>query len=297
MTTPQSSTKVLVSNISPSANEKTLAGFFSFCGTIINIKLNSYPDAPGEAVVEFDSEAAAKTALLLTNAVIADRPITVTVYSDSSTSGSSTFNNTPGGQSVEISGSDIPNRNNLPADQRTQTSVIASLLAAGYTLGTDTFEKARQYDEQNHISQSISAAAAAARDKILELDQQLKISETTSNLASGVATKTRELDQQWGISATTSNIFKNIADTVEVGVNAITTKAKESPAIQATVSSLSHAAENVSNYMAPTAEAVKSNVESIREQTNQNIEERQRQRSSSVEKASAPAPPPEPSAQ
>jgi len=291
-TAQPASTKVLVSNISPSANEKTLAGFFSFCGTIINIKLNSYPEAPGEAVVEFDSEAAAKTALLLTNAVIADRPITVTVYPDPSTS---TFTNAPGAQSVELSGSDIPNRDNLPADQRTQTSVIASLLAAGYTLGTDTFEKARHYDEQNHISQAISNAAAAARDKILELDQQLKISETTTHLATGVATKTRELDQQWGISAGASNIFKNIADTVEVGVNALTIKAKESPAIQATVSTLSNAAENVSNYMAPTAEAVKSNVESIREQTNQNIEDRQRQRSSSTEKDPATVPPPEPS--
>jgi len=138
--------------------------------------------------------------------------------------------------------------------------------------------------------QSISAAAAAARDKIIELDQQLKISETTTNLASGVATRTRELDQQWGLSATTSSIFKNIADTVEVGVTAITTKAKESPAIQATVSTLSNSAENVSNYIAPTAEAVKANVDSIREQTNQNIEDRQRQRSGSVEKVPEPEP-------
>jgi len=37
-----------------------------------------------EAIVEFESEAAAKTALLLTNALIEDRPITVAPYEPSS---------------------------------------------------------------------------------------------------------------------------------------------------------------------------------------------------------------------
>lgn len=93
----QDSRAVYVTNISPNANEKTVSDFFSFCGKISKLFVNKYvefqilpnsvADIPffreqetSSAVVEFETESAAKTALLLTNALIVDRPITVVPY-------------------------------------------------------------------------------------------------------------------------------------------------------------------------------------------------------------------------
>jgi len=158
-------TKVFVANISPSASEKTVTDFFSFCGKINSLSLRTLDNDVKEAVVEFQSDAAAKTALLLTNALIVDRPITVMPYQLQ-------HDQKPDPESPRVthennlSGDDIQNKpHSVPDTERTQTSVVASLLAAGYKLGSDTFNKAREYDEQHSISQTIKAQAEAVKAK------------------------------------------------------------------------------------------------------------------------------------
>lgn len=80
---PTEPTAVFVSNISPNAADKTVSDFFSFCGEIKSLVLRrtaGQADGTQEAIVTFESSAAAKTAQLLTNALIVDRAITVRVY-------------------------------------------------------------------------------------------------------------------------------------------------------------------------------------------------------------------------
>ena len=77
---------VLVESLSPSVTDKTLKDFFFLCGPIESITLNERKDAQGDAeeslvaVVVFEDSSAADTAVLLTNAVLVDRAITVRFF-------------------------------------------------------------------------------------------------------------------------------------------------------------------------------------------------------------------------
>lgn len=81
---------VLVTNLSPETKEDGLEDFFSFCGKITHIKVRDsqrsadeeeqgQPQPPSkEAVVVFESRSAQQVALLLNNAVLNERHISVT---------------------------------------------------------------------------------------------------------------------------------------------------------------------------------------------------------------------------
>jgi len=257
---------VFVSNISPTANEKTVSEFFSFCGRITDLKLNTHPNKGGEAIVTFETEAAAKTALLLTNALIADRPITVVPFTATERQD---FNNaaaTPETVRTELHGDQVPNKNHqLPAEERSKLSVIASLVAAGYTLGTDAISKAREIDEQNQLSAKAAAVVEVVKEKANEIDQKLKISENVAAVQTAVGNKVRELDEQWKVSDNLAAAYKTATTNIEAGVQ----KAKEVPAVQT-------ATRTVNSYITPAAETLKANYEDIKQQTNQLIEEKSR---------------------
>jgi len=200
-------TKVYVTNISPSASEKTVTDFFSFCGKINVLTLRTLEGGAKEAVIEFHTDAAAKTALLLTNALIVDRPITVTPcpagrQSTTGVTGEST-----------VSGADIKSTPPTVPDQpRTETSVIASLIAAGYSLGTDTIDQARAYDEQHGITEAFNAQTEALKEKAKEIDAQYKISETASAWGSAAYSWFGGIDQKYGISQTAASLKQTSTD-------------------------------------------------------------------------------------
>jgi hypothetical protein len=274
-------TSVLVTNISPSANEKTVSEFFSFCGKIVHIKLHVYPNKASEAIIVFETEAAAKTAMLLTNALIADRPITVTQYREPTEKDSEKSQILPTDtNTIELSGDEIPNKPHaVPADQRTNTSVIASMLAAGYVLGADTIQKAREIDEQNQLSAKVAAAAAAAKEKVLEIDQQLKISETIAALGTNVANKAKEVDEAWKISENLSYGYNVVSSNIQAGVE----KAKESPAVQTTANAATQLTQNIGNLISPSVEALKANVQDIKQQSNELIEQKMKSKQTNQE--------------
>jgi len=288
METPsQWANTVFVSNISPTANEKTVSEFFSFCGKITEMKLVTYPNKGGEATVTFETEAAAKTALLLTNALIADRPITVVPYTSADDHHFQQTSSTPEAVRKELYGDQVPNKeHSVPAEQRTKTSVVASMLAAGYILGNDAILKARDIDEQNQISVKAAAAVEVVKAKAVEIDQKLRISENAAALGQRV----RQLDEQYRVSDNLQAAYKTASDSVEAGVQ----KAKETPAVQSAVATISTLSESVNSYLAPKTEALRGSVTDIQQQTNQIIEERTRSRSQGKDDIPQPPPPPPP---
>lgn len=72
---------ILVTGLHPSVTSKQLSDFFSFCGKISSLTLRTKDDSV-EGVLFFEKEASAKTALLLNNALIKDKPITVQPYTE-----------------------------------------------------------------------------------------------------------------------------------------------------------------------------------------------------------------------
>jgi RNA recognition motif-containing protein len=290
-TSESPNTTILVTNISPSANEKNVSEFFSFCGTIVQINLNTYPNRGSEAIVRFETEAAAKTALLLTNALIADRAITVVPFAG--TAQQSFYDNQQNDlkSTHELKGSEIPNKEHvLPAEQRSKTSVVASMLAAGYNLGTDAITRAKDVDEQNQLSVKAAAAAAAAKEKMLEIDRQLHISETFDKAQTAVVTKAKEIDESWKISDNVNAALKSVSDNFEH----MKQQANANPTVQATVSTVSQWGTNVANAVAPATTAIKQNVDQIKTETNREIEIKEREKAAKVAAAPPPPIPPHP---
>lgn len=276
-----SSTTVVVTNISPSANEKTLSEFFSFCGKITSLKLTKFPNKGGEAVVVFETESAAKTALLLTNALIADRPITVAPFFEEVHSEKSP-NLPETGETVELK-EQISHKTPASTDN-THTSVIASLIAAGYILGNDALNKARAIDEENQISSKIISAATVAKDKMTEIDQQLHITETISNIGTTITTKVNDIDQTYHVSDNVNAAIKTVSQTIGTQV----AMAKEVPAVQTATTTVNQVGENIKTMITPTVDALKANVEEIQQQTNQIIAEKLQNREGTSVESAAP---------
>jgi len=231
---------VFVSNISNAASEKTVSDFFSFCGKISKLYLIDDGSGQRSAVVQFETEAASKTALLLTNALIVDRPIEVVPYSTQLVQPPQS-SATPGEDSVPIpvvssvENSNITQRNfDVPDEQRTKTSVIASMVAAGYVLASDAFEKAVAYDEKHSISTHAKIAVDHLKAKVQEIDQQYKISEKASAVKTATLEKAKQIDQDYKLTEKANQAATSVKTTAQ----AAAAKAQENPTVSNAITAL-----------------------------------------------------------
>jgi len=222
----EDSRAVFVANISPNATEKTVSDFFSFCGRITRLTLRretNSVDGAQEAVVVFETDAAARTALLLTNALIVDRPITVISYTPSS---SEVVLEEKGGENITVRPQSVPD------SERTKTSVVASMVAAGYVLGSDAIGRAKEIDEKHMISLQIKVGAEQIKAKANEIDRQLHITETATAIKTAAFVKAKEVDEKLQISVKVGAA----AEIAKAQANAIATKANENETVAKGVS-------------------------------------------------------------
>jgi len=255
-----------VSNISPNATEKTVSDFFSFCGKISKLYLKE--EESRSAIVQFESESAAKTALLLTNALIVDRPITVVAFavsgqpSTATNEGSSTL--TAENQGTAVDQSQITQREfNVPDEQRTKTSVVASLLAAGYVLATDAIDKAKEYDDKHNISLRAKVAVEMVKVKANEIDQQYGISEKATTVKNAATDKAKKLNEEYHISEK--------AQQAASVAKAQAQKIQENPTVSSALGAIASTASKVSG-------SVSSVYQDYKEQTQKAIEEKKKQK-------------------
>lgn len=216
---------VFVSNISPNATEKTVSDFFSFCGRIVrlNLRKSATNDGAQEAVVVFETDSAAKTALLLTNALIVDRPITVIPHTQSP---ADTPAAVPSSTEAGVAPETGPHTSTTEPE-RSKTSVIASLVAAGYVLGTDATAKARELDEKHMISLQLKVGAEQIKAKANEIDRQLHISETATLVKTLAIEKAKEVDDKLHISENVGVA----ANMVKLQATALAQKANENETV------------------------------------------------------------------
>lgn len=206
--TSPSKTTVLVENLSSSVTTKTLNDFFSLCGAISSITLRPANDADDvrQAVVSFETAEAASTAVLLTNAILVDRAINIR-YFDGQVEAS-------GSDVVTIDGTDLEQRPYTASDdqrvcgscfkittqtsqqnnthphtnikKQSKTSVVASMLAAGYKLNDDIRARALEYDRKHGVSQGF-------HETVDRIDQTLGISEKWNAMTAAAQKKSEEL--------------------------------------------------------------------------------------------------------
>jgi len=260
---------VFVTNISPNATEKTVSDFFSFCGRITRLNLRGITEGSLEAVVIFESESAAKTALLLTNALIVDRPITVVPHFP-------VAGEEPAGVTADAGQPVITERPYAAPDaERTKTSVMASLVAAGYVLGSDTIQKARDLDDKHMISLQLKVGAEQIKAKANEIDRQLHISETATAIKTGVVEKAKEVDAQLHITEKVGAA----ASAAKLQATALAAKANENETVAKGV-----------GFLKAVGDAVTTSFQSFKDETSKAIDEKKLEKDGISPRAESPIP-------
>ncbi|KAJ1725725.1 Protein vip1 [Coemansia erecta] len=147
-------TYIVVDNIALSATETNVRDFFAFCGPIDTLELKKQENGTQSALLKFGNVEAAKTSLLLSNALINYEPISVSPLFPQTSQGTPP----PAGQSA-TSGS-TASRQAHPSEGAANTSyegkpalyVVHELLAAGYLVGEHVVGRASDFDSKYRVT-------------------------------------------------------------------------------------------------------------------------------------------------
>ncbi|KAG0296825.1 hypothetical protein BGZ96_008429 [Linnemannia gamsii] len=143
---------IIVNNISEDASEKTVKDFFLFCGKILEFELQKEGDRQ-VALVLFERESAAKTACMLTNAMIVNSQISVKPYFEENTD----------------------SNDHNAQENKPKVTVLAEILAAGYTLQDQIIEKGLEIDAKYGFFDRIQTYVEAAKAQAKTLDEKYQV--------------------------------------------------------------------------------------------------------------------------
>jgi len=208
---------VFIENLSPSITSKTLNDFFSLCGTIESITLRPKPKAEDgtlEAIVFFESSSAADTAVLLTNAILVDRTISITYYKGSTDS--------EDGKDKE-GGKD--------SSEGSAPSVWASLLAASYKFSDDVQARAAEFDTKYGVTKGFE-------DTVGKIDQTLGLTEKFNAMTAAVQQKSEELGVKQKMDALNAGLV-SAGQSLERGANAVLDSAMQNAYVSSAWTTLS----------------------------------------------------------
>ncbi|KAF9317252.1 hypothetical protein BG003_001009 [Podila horticola] len=150
---------IFVSNISATASERTVKDFFLFCGKIQEFELQKEGDRQ-VALVLFERESAAKTACMLTNAMIVDSQISVKPYFEDSADSSE----------------------NVAQENKPKVTVLAEILAAGYGIQDQIIEKGLEIDAKYGFVGRIQSYVEAAKAQAKTLDEKYHVTAKATEL-------------------------------------------------------------------------------------------------------------------
>lgn len=99
--------------------------------------------------------------------------------------------------------------------------MVASLIAAGYVLGEDVIQKARDFDTRSELMTRLDAGAEALKSKALQLDDEYKFGDKLKEFGERVTSAVKNFDEKVKLSET---VEKAIAHpTVQEGLNKLKT--------------------------------------------------------------------------
>ncbi|KAF2761222.1 actin cytoskeleton protein [Pseudovirgaria hyperparasitica] len=142
------STAVHVKNISSQTSEKEVRDFFSFCGKISTLALTPDDNSTQSALVTFEKETAAKTALLLDNTQLGTSQVKV----------ESAAPNTTAGEKAPASPETTKDHDDVTQDDKPRSRVVAEYLAHGYHISDQAIERALAMDQQHGVSTKFTNA-------------------------------------------------------------------------------------------------------------------------------------------
>jgi len=161
---------VYVTNISAKATPDILVDFFSYCGVVNSVELyKDNTDTSQFAAIYFEEREAVRTALLLSGGYIYDQPIDIQLLSGDLES------QLKKKKKVGSTLSKSESKSTSTTGTQSKSSVVASMMSAGYNLGSDVISKAKNYDEK-HFAGKVANTLSSAKDKISSINDKYEIS-------------------------------------------------------------------------------------------------------------------------
>jgi hypothetical protein len=210
---------VLITNLSRKATQQNLIDFFTFCGGIESLVIEE--GSPfNSAIVVFDSVSAAKTASVVSSALIVDAPIRVQLRS----AAPARVSNSPSSTARDVSPPGFSPSENHQGNEAEVAQVKPGFLAR--SIGT-AYCAWKTLDFTYGVSVKAKAAATSVKTSIVNFDQENHISATIKDKVDAVDTK-------FGISQKSQNAARTVVSKIdEVGA-----KAKETAPVQAATSTV-----------------------------------------------------------
>mmetsp|Transcript_14939 Transcript_14939/g.20884 ORF Transcript_14939/g.20884 Transcript_14939/m.20884 type:complete len:549 (+) Transcript_14939:78-1724(+) len=171
--TSASTTDVYVTNASLQATAQVLIDFFTYCGKVHAVEIYKEYDHCLSAVVHFLEAEAADTAILLTGAFIYDKPIQVCPLNKEIEENLKKLKTVSSATEPTKQPSNSNTESHEPEKKKTKTSVVQSLMAAGYDVGSQVAMKAKAYDERQlggavaHTIDYVSHKASQGKDYVV----------------------------------------------------------------------------------------------------------------------------------
>jgi len=195
-----SSFAINVSNISSESTQTKIDQFFSFCGKISSITLTPGPEKTQSAVIVFEKESAAKTALLLNEGTLDGAHLHVSSETVSS-------------------GASASDENILSQEDKPKAGIIAEYLAHGYVLSDTIVQRAIDLDHKQGISSKFltfiqdldqkAGAKAVGPEKTISG----KIQETVQPIIDTVVGQAKAVDEKNKISSTATDYYTHAIGT------------------------------------------------------------------------------------
>jgi RNA recognition motif-containing protein len=170
---------VYVKNISPETPEEEIRGFFSFCGKIRSLEVNSTREGK-EATVTFEKETAAKTALLLDNTKLGATHVKVSCDSGFT-------------DDVEQYTTNVHRENDeITQEEKPRSRIVAEYLSHGYLIGDVGIQRAIDLDHKHGISTKFIQT-------LQNLDERVKATD-----------KAKAMDQSYNVTPRVQSFFSNL---------------------------------------------------------------------------------------
>jgi len=178
-----------VSNISPQTTQKELTDFFSFCGRITSSSLtpsSSDSSAPQSATITFASPTATKTALLLDQTQLGPSKISVTSAASIDDLASGHVASHADEPNFGADSDPIEKLNNQ--DSKPRATILAEMLAQGYSIGDAALQKAIEVDKSAGLTSRFYNLLSAldtklhATERAKATDQTYHITDKAANL-------------------------------------------------------------------------------------------------------------------
>jgi hypothetical protein len=296
---------ILITNLSPTTTPQTLDSFFSFCGKIVSVQIAPHNEVEIHAIVTFDSEVAAKTALFLNHVIIEEKQLNLYPYNSTVETPlpSQQTLTTPTADLISFPSenpeypSNVPEGTPIPNPTQNETESlkpidqkIASFIASAWQYTNSTINALNEVDEKYKISDKVKTGAQKISTKTQELDDKYQISQKAQEVISNFQQKYQEVDNKYDINNKTESIglvvnsaMSTLGNFLSNKIDVLMTKVEEEVQSRPKVVQVVNTLQNGTNSLSQ-------RVQAIQKETTHLIKEKEVQKQPSEEQSDSSIP-------